>query len=102
MIAGEEYDVEEGYYNIDNHIDGYPCMFCTQHHYYIKIHGAGNVNSSDVSGCFINRFEICSSDIKWIYNTGDWNEYYDKSNNKKIISILNKFFKQYEERRRMD
>lgn len=34
--------------------------------------------------------------IKWVYETGEWNESYSTYHNNKIKKIINKFFKDYE------
>lgn len=70
----------------------------TCNHYCIKIEGAGEVNNEGFTdGC--SRYiieDVRSSNIRWIYRNGLWNDEYDTGNNKIIKGIVKSFFKKHE------
>lgn len=69
----------------------------TCNHYCLYIPGIGEINSMEDFG--YNRYiirPVSSSNIKWIYKTGSWNDHYDPSDNKTVRSIIKAFFSKYE------
>jgi hypothetical protein len=69
-------------------------------HYALYLEGGGTVN---VGGFDIlpNKYlveDINSSNIKWVYRSGRWNQNYNIRNNRIIRKTFNAFFNGYEER----
>lgn len=55
-------------------------------------------NRRDHRQMFIGR--VNCSDIKWIYDTGDWNDCYDTRHNRLLMKRLKSIFKKYEKEER--
>lgn len=70
----------------------------TCNHYYIYITGVGPINKFDTHTYSYRISEINYKNINWIYKKGDWNDCYNKSNNKLIKSLVSTFFTKYEKR----
>lgn len=71
----------------------------TCNHYCLFIEGAGEINTGNIDNESLVRYEIQvvnSSNIRWIYKNGEWNNDYDTNNNKTIKNIVKSFFRQYE------
>ena len=69
----------------------------TCNHYCLSIEGAGEINSGEFEEC--SRYvikDVHSSNIRWIYRSGRWNDEYDTNNNKAIKQIIKSFFERYE------
>lgn len=65
-------------------------------HYCIFIIGGGYVNRGDITGLKQHSISgITNKNIRWLYNTGNWNKMYDIKNNKALRNIIGKFFKNY-------
>lgn len=63
-------------------------------HYALKIEDEIiNPSSIDEDRTIICTNEIKSKDLKWIYDTGDWNDMYNIARNKYISSYIDTFFK---------
>lgn len=72
---------------------------CT--HYTLKIHRAGIINKEDYSPDHYFEYrinKINSNNIKWIYEKGFWNSYYDTVNSVSIQNIVKSFFEQFYEK----
>lgn len=99
VVSSDGLVLNDAYSNIKNrNLDGDPCGGNTQYHYYIRIPHVGSINAGWIpphtkTTCVKN---LTFTDIKWIYNTGDWNSDYDVSNNKMIVNEINSIFKKYE------
>ena len=66
-------------------------------HYYLFINRGGFINPGNVGKYYIQTISgINYKHIKWIYNTGSWNDNYDIRSNKFIKKAINSYFKQYE------
>lgn len=63
--------------------------------------GVLNSNNCDKDPYFksISLATINSSDIEWIYKTGDWNRWYNMKFNKIIRDCIHSAFKSYEIRK---
>lgn len=72
--------------------------FNTCNHYYILLHGGGAINFGDFEGeYFLHKIDnINHNHIKWIYDSGLWNDRYDTDNNKLIKKKIKRYFQQYE------
>ena len=71
---------------------------CT--HYTLKIHRAGIINKEDYNPDHYFEYrinKINSNNIKWIYEKGFWNSYYDTANSASIQNIIKSFFEQFYE-----
>lgn len=68
----------------------------TCNHYCLSIKGAGEINEGNFDYPKYIIKNVHSSNIRWIYKNGVWNDYYSTRNNKIIKSIVKSFFKQYE------
>lgn len=70
----------------------------TCNHYCLYIERGGIINNCNIDDqafqCIIDG--ISSSDIKYIYRNGMWNNTYNSKNNKSVSKIISIFFKQYE------
>lgn len=66
-------------------------------HYYIHINYYGDVNLTEGFWDYeIYRIpKINHTHIKWIYDTGDWNPFYDIYDNKKVKRAIYNIFKKY-------
>ena len=85
--------------NIINRIYGDATGYGVRTHYYLRIGTRGKINTGNFN--YDDQF-ICSikglkyEDLKWIYDTGDWNCFYCTDINDYIAEELNKLFKSYE------
>ena len=63
-------------------------------HYALKIEDE-IINPSSIEEDYqlICTDEIKAKDLKWVYDTGDWNDLYDIARNKYISSFIDTFFK---------
>lgn len=69
----------------------------TCEHYCISIFGEGVVNKGDVT--YLKRYVvkgITSKTLRWLYRNGNWNQMYNRDNNKYVKDIINSFFSKYE------
>ena len=66
----------------------------TCYHYTLRILNSGYINPNHNSdGFFEYRIKkIHSRNIKWIYDNGSWNSYFDVKNSEVIESIIKSFF----------
>lgn len=70
-------------------------------HYCLYLENGGEVNKSSFNDANEFRYvleNISSSNIRWIYRTGEWNEDYDPSNNTVIKDMIKSFFKHYRQK----
>lgn len=71
----------------------------TRSHYYIEICGGGFVNPGSFREySYYNNYKISNinhKNIKWIYKYGDWNDYYDCSNNQIVKKTISHYFKKW-------
>ena len=68
-------------------------------HYCLSIRGAGEINIGEFEN--LSKYiikDIHSSNIRWIYRNGVWNNEYDTNNNKAIKQIIKSFFERYEKK----
>ena len=87
---------EETYLNIvERNENTFPCGFNTAAHYTLKVRGLGLINGGE--GEFVTVEGISSEDIKWIYDTGDWNSDYNSRLNEEIKNLIDTVFRIYEE-----
>lgn len=102
MIIASDYEEIDysGEENIINkRLDVFPTGVLTQYHYFIKI-DTGVINKSDCGSnlSYLVYSKINSNDLKWIYETGNWNECFDTDNRDIVTYEINKLFKRYEEK----
>lgn len=83
------------YYLERDSVTGEECC----NHYCLRIEG-GYINGSYyISNNYYHKYSfknITPDVIEWVYETGDWNDFYLTKYNNKIKKIINKFFKDYE------
>ena len=95
---------EEVFYECINNRDECDCVGLgddTCNHYYLEIEGT-LINSD---GDFDKENDhlmpnVDSNDLKWIYNTGSWNDVYGVSENKHVKETLTKWFDENFSKRR--
>ena len=95
IYAGEE-DSDAGYNNIVERYRAFPSGDETAGHYTLKVRGLGIVNKSK-GDPFIIVENVDSVDIRWIYEEGDWNNYYNKRLNDEIKNLVDTVFRIYEQ-----
>lgn len=66
-------------------------------HYYIHLKYIGSINPSNRRYSYTLQ-NIKSSNIKWVYDNGYWNDCYETRFNSTVGKIIKNFFKQYEGR----
>lgn len=92
------YDDSNGFENIkERKLNSFPTGNSVQYHYFIKI-DTGTINKDDDCSdhSFVTYSGITSEDIKWIYDTGSWNDDYNYDDNDTVEQLINKSFKIYE------
>lgn len=86
--------VNNNYYEKDSATGGECC-----NHYCLKI-GSVYINGGHyIEDSYYHKYNfknITPDVIKWVYETGDWNDVYLTKYNNKILKIINNFFKDYE------
>lgn len=74
----------------------------TANHYYIHFPELGDINEDRYSeDHLIYSFNINSKKLKWIYDTGEWNNTYDVDNNILIEHKINICFDEIRKNRKM-
>lgn len=92
-------NAEEAYNNIVERFNAFPTGDETACHYTLKVKGLGIVNKSK-GDPFIIVDDIDANDILWIYEEGDWNNYYNSRLNYEIKNLIDTTFRIYEEETR--
>lgn len=95
VIYDGEGDSEEAYNNIIERNTCFPTGSETASHYTLQVKGLGILNKSKGDPFIIVR-NVDSEDILWIYEQGDWNDYYNYKLNDEIKNLVDTVFRIYE------
>ena len=88
-------DVEQASNNIFERYPQFPTGDETASHYTLKVNGLGILNKSK-GDPFIIVPGVNAEDIRWIYDEGWWNEYYNSRLNNEIKNLVDIVFNIYE------
>lgn len=101
ILNDDGYEVDDAYLAIVDHKNEFPCQDYVGRHYWIYLpfyHLSINISGYDnYDECDLVKISgVTSNQLQWLYDTGNWNSFYDISHNNYVKEILNNVFKKYE------
>lgn len=74
--------------------DDFYCIPCSQYHYAVRINET-IVNCYEDDENYSEFYNICSKDLLEHYKECDWNDSYDKNQNKYIYKVIKNFYNDF-------